>query len=102
MQSSHYYSYLPFGFIAYGWVVANAQLRLPRPSQGAAVTQTIGVTDITINYSRPPVKGRTIFAEYPCTMASRAEGEATLDDQNKRQAGEPIVPVWPRLANRSE
>ena len=27
--------------------VVSAQLRLPRPSQGASVTQTIGVTDIT-------------------------------------------------------
>jgi hypothetical protein len=85
-------------------VAANAQLRLPRPSQGASVTQTIGVTDITINYSRPPVKGRTIFADAPATMASRADGEATLDDQNKRQAGEPIVPyghVWRTGANEA-
>ena len=44
---------------------ASAQLRLPRPSQYASVTQTIGVTDITITYSRPPVKGRTIFADAP-------------------------------------
>ena len=85
-------------------LAANAQLRLPRPSQGASVTQTIGVTDITINYSRPPVKGRTIFADAPATMASRAKGEATLDDQNKRQAGEPIVPyghVWRTGANEA-
>src|SRR5438874_11590538 len=34
-----------------------------RPSQKASVMQTIGVTDITITYSRPPVKGRTIFAD---------------------------------------
>ncbi|MGH9818988.1 MAG: DUF2911 domain-containing protein, partial [Pyrinomonadaceae bacterium] len=45
--------------------LASAQLRLPRPSQGASVMQTIGVTDVTINYSRPPVKGRTIFADAP-------------------------------------
>ena len=84
--------------------VTDAQLRLPRPSQGASVSQTIGVTDITINYSRPPVKGRTIFADAPTTMASRATGEATLDDQTKRQAGEPIVPyghVWRTGANEA-
>ncbi len=34
----------------------------PRPSQKAAVTQRIGIdTDITISYSRPGVKGRTIW-----------------------------------------
>jgi hypothetical protein len=93
-----------FVFITAIAAMADAQLRLPRPSQGASVTQTIGVTDITINYSRPPVKGRTIFADAPTTMASRATGEATLDDQNKRQAGEPIVPyghVWRTGANEA-
>jgi tetratricopeptide (TPR) repeat protein len=82
----------------------SAQLRLPRPSQGASVTQTIGVTDITINYSRPPVKGRTIFADAPASMAARAKGEATLDNQNERQKGEPIVPyghVWRTGANEA-
>jgi tetratricopeptide (TPR) repeat protein len=34
---------------------------LPRPSQHAEVIQRIGVTDITINYSRPLVNGRKIF-----------------------------------------
>jgi hypothetical protein len=75
-----------------------------RPSQKASVMQTIGVTDITITYSRPPVKGRTIFADAPASMAERAKGEATLDDQNKRQKGEPIVPyehVWRAGANEA-
>jgi hypothetical protein len=85
-------------------IVASAQLRLPRPSQSASVTQTIGVTDITINYSRPPVKGRTIFADPPASMVARAKGEATLDNQNERQKGEPIVPyghVWRTGANEA-
>jgi hypothetical protein len=75
-----------------------------RPSQKASVMQTIGVTDITITYSRPPVKGRTIFADAPATMAARAKGEATLDNQNERKAGEPIVPydhVWRAGANEA-
>ena len=66
--------------------------------------QTIGVTDITITYSRPPVKGRTIFADAPPSMAARAKGEATLDNQNERQKGEPIVPynhVWRAGANEA-
>lgn len=75
-----------------------------RPSQKASVMQTIGVTDITITYSRPGVKGRTIFADAPATMAARAQGEATLDNQNERKAGEPIVPydhVWRAGANEA-
>lgn len=75
-----------------------------RPSQKASVMQTIGVTDITITYSRPPVKGRTIFAEAPATMEARAKGEGTLDNQNERKPGEPIVPynhVWRAGANEA-
>src|ERR1700739_1150777 len=34
---------------------------LPRPSQHAEVVQRIGVTNITINYSRPLVNGRKVF-----------------------------------------
>jgi hypothetical protein len=33
----------------------------PRPSPGASVSGTAGVTDITIEYSRPGVKGRQIW-----------------------------------------
>jgi len=40
---------------------ATAQLKLPAVSQHAVVTQTVGLTDITITYSRPGVKGREIF-----------------------------------------
>jgi hypothetical protein len=37
------------------------QLDLPRPSPKASVTQTIGVTEVAIHYSRPGVKGRAIW-----------------------------------------
>ncbi len=40
-----------------------AQLNLPAPSPKATVTQTVGLTDITIEYSSPGVKGRTIFGD---------------------------------------
>ena len=49
--------------IAAGINQSIAQLKLPRPSPGATVTQTIGLTDITINYSSPGVKGRTIYGD---------------------------------------
>jgi len=80
------------------------QIKPIRPSQKGSVMQTIGVTDITITYSRPAVKGRTIFADAPASMAERAKGEATLDNQNERKAGEPIVPynhVWRAGANEA-
>lgn len=83
--------------------ITSAQLRLPRPSQKASVMQTIGVTDITITYHRPGIKGRKpIFGDAPSAMAARAKGEGTLDNQNERQKGEPIVPyghIWRTGAN---
>ena len=75
-----------------------------RPSQKASVMQTFGVTDVTITYSRPGVKGRTIWGDASAEMASRAPGEATLDNQNERKPGEPIVPynhIWRAGANEA-
>src|SRR5215471_15227065 len=39
----------------------SAVLDLPRDSQHAQITQKIGITNITINYHRPLVKGRKVF-----------------------------------------
>ncbi len=39
------------------------QVRTPRSSPSASLTQTVGVTDVTIKYSRPGVKGRTIWGD---------------------------------------
>jgi hypothetical protein len=83
---------------------AQQLVKTPRPSQKASVMQTIGVTDITITYSRPGVKGRTIWGDAPASMESRAKGEGTLDNQNERQKDEPIVPwnyVWRGGANEA-
>lgn len=42
---------------------SNAQIRTPQPSPSAKVTQTVGMTEVTIEYSRPSMKGRTLFAK---------------------------------------
>lgn len=39
-----------------------AQIKTPAPSPSATFTQAIGLSDVTIKYSRPSAKGRTIFA----------------------------------------
>jgi len=41
----------------------SALLDLPRDSQRAILTQRIGITDITINYHRPLVKGRAVWGK---------------------------------------
>src|SRR5688500_6507494 len=41
----------------------NAQLAMPAPSPMGTVTQRVGLTEMTVKYSRPSVKGRKIFGE---------------------------------------
>ena len=77
-------------------------VRTPRPSQKASVMQTIGVTDVTITYSRPGVKGRKIWGD--ALPSQGGKGEATLDDQNARPKDAVIVPwghAWRTGANEA-
>ncbi|MDC1162158.1 DUF2911 domain-containing protein [Tenacibaculum sp.] len=41
----------------------NAQVKTPQPSPFSKLEQKVGLTDITIEYSRPGVKGRKIFGD---------------------------------------
>lgn len=51
-----------FAILLFAVVALQAQdKRAPSPS--ATLIQKVGLTDVTIEYSRPGVKGRTIFAE---------------------------------------
>ena len=91
-----------FAFVLIVSFFANAQLALPRPSQKASVMQRVGVTDITITYSRPAVKGRKVWGDPP--QDSYAAGESTLDNQYKRPEGMPLAPyghVWRTGANEA-
>ena len=53
--------YFAFIFLMAGTIFA--QVDLPRLSPKASVSQTIGYTNITIDYCRPGVKGRTIWGD---------------------------------------
>lgn len=44
-------------------IPAIAQIRTPAPSTTSEVKQTVGLTEINLVYSRPSMKGRTIFAK---------------------------------------
>lgn len=105
-NSKRFYSFL-FAVLVISAVansaLAQTPVRLPRPSQKATVMQTIGVTDVTITYSRPGVKGRRIWGD-PVASQAGTKGEATLDDQNVRPKDAPIVPwghVWRTGANEA-
>src|SRR5579872_2490778 len=54
---------LMFTFSAFAaWSQTNLGLSLPRePSPAASVSQTIGISTISVKYSRPAVRGRQIW-----------------------------------------
>ncbi len=50
-------------FVSFAAQSSNGQLKLPRISSNAEVKQTVGPTTITVDYSRPGVKGRVIWGK---------------------------------------
>ena len=80
-------------------VSATAQrLQVPQVSQMASVMQRVGLTDVSITYSRPAVKARKVYGDWP----TEVKGEGTLDNQNARPKDAPLVPwghVWRAGAN---
>ena len=42
---------------------SNAQIKTPQPSPFTKIEQKVGLTDVTLEYSRPGVKGRTVFGD---------------------------------------
>lgn len=70
------------------------QLKLPRPSPKASVQQTVGLTEVTINYCRPGVKGRTIWGDlvpYDKVWRTGANEATTIQlSQDVKVNGKPL------------
>ncbi|WP_111672566.1 DUF2911 domain-containing protein [Algoriphagus litoralis] len=61
---------------------ANAQLQTPSLSPAATVSQVVGFTKISIDYSSPAVKGRKIFGEiekYGVTWRAGANAQTVIE-----------------------
>lgn len=52
-----------FVAIAFSFATVSAQLQTPAPSPAATLTQVVGLTDVSVNYSRPAMRGRTIYGD---------------------------------------
>jgi len=48
-------------FVAMLALPTNAQIKTPQASTSQSISQTVGLTDVTLEYSRPSMKGRVIF-----------------------------------------
>lgn len=90
------------------------KVRLPQASPSATVTQTIGITDMSITYHRPSVKGRTVWGDISSEkvaelikgnkVAPGAEGEGTVDGAPGSGKDFPLAPnghVWRAGANEA-
>ncbi len=56
------FSICTIALVAFFATTSNAQIKTPAPSPSASSTQAIGLSDVKIEYSRPSVKGRKVFA----------------------------------------
>ena len=91
------------------------KVRLPQASPSATLTQTIGITDISITYHRPAVKGRTVWGDIPAEKLAEliktnkvvvpgAAGEGTVDGAPGSGKDFPLAPnghVWRAGANEA-
>jgi hypothetical protein len=90
------------------------KVRLPQASPQATLAQTVGVTDITITYHRPSVRGRTVWGDITPEKAAAVvkatsylpqnSPEGTLDGGVGTGKDFPMVPnghVWRAGANEA-
>ncbi len=90
------------------------KVRLPQASPSATVSQTIGITDVSITYHRPSVKGRTVWGDVSAekvaalikanSVAPAAETEGTVDGAPGSGKDFPLAPnghVWRAGANEA-
>lgn len=52
-----------FVFVVLASFTLQAQINTPAPSPSSTLMQTVGLTDVTVDYSRPSMRGRTIFGD---------------------------------------
>ena len=102
------------GVASLAFAQQQSKVRLPQASPAATVSQTIGITDISITYHRPSVRGRTIWGDITSgkvaalikanSVAPAAEAEGTVDGAPGGGKDFPIAPnghVWRAGANEA-
>lgn len=51
-------------FVLVGFMsTTNAQIKTPQPSPSSKIEQTVGLTNVTLEYSRPSMRGRVVFGD---------------------------------------
>jgi len=57
------YKKLLIALLFIGTLSVNAQIKTPAPSPFTKIEQKVGLTDVTLEHSRPAMRGRTIFGD---------------------------------------
>jgi hypothetical protein len=91
-----------------------SKVRLPQASPPSTLTHTVGVTDLTIVYHRPSVRGRALWGDVPADKVATVlkassflpqnSAEGTLDGGQGSGKDFPMVPnghVWRAGANEA-
>jgi hypothetical protein len=69
----------------------NAQIETPQPSPAAKIEQVVGLTDVSVDYSRPSMRGRTIFGDlvpYGKVWRTGANARTTVTFSNDVSIGD--------------
>jgi tetratricopeptide (TPR) repeat protein len=90
------FSVLSFVLILVCYALAQPQLTLPQASQEASITQTVGLTDISISYHRPGVKDRRVWGElvpYDVVWRAGANENTTISFSDEVMIGGKVLPA---------
>lgn len=81
MKKSFFIKTLFVVLLSSGFQAFAQQIEMPQASPSAKIAQKIGLTDVTVSYSRPSTKGRKIFGElvpYGSVWRTGANGATIL------------------------
>lgn len=69
-----------FLFLMGAFATGNAQVKTPQPSPSATVKQSIGLSEVTVDYSRPSANGRQVFGNLvPMNQVWRTGANGSTD-----------------------
>ncbi len=78
-------------FVALLSISLEAQIQTPAPSPFSVLKQTVGLTEVTVEYSRPSMRGRTIFGDlvpYDAIWRTGANMNTTIEFSDDVKVGE--------------
>jgi hypothetical protein len=92
----NYSIFMPLGLCIFLALESAAQIRMPAPSPATNVKTSIGLTQAELNYSRPSMRGRTIFGDlvpYGEVWRTGANEPSKLSFSDEVKIGGKLIPA---------